>query len=104
MGVHDCGTDELKAPLSKIRAQSPRFLCFWRNLFDRLPFIVNRLAPHKMPNIFVKAAEFLLDLEKEFCVVDSRPDLQFIANDPLISEKRGDFCLVVPGYFFGIEV
>src|SRR5574337_206057 len=54
------------------------------------PAVADGVAIHEAPDVVVKTAEFLLQLDKGTCVANGGPDLQTIAHDAWILEQPGN--------------
>ena len=60
--------------------------------------------PDELPDVFVKSAEFIPDLDKRPGITDSGTDLQFVADNTGIVKQLPDLVLPVLCYFVEIEI
>src|SRR5437762_2704945 len=62
-----------------------------------------RLASYKAPDVFVEAAELLLNLKKQVRVADGRFDLQLIANNSRIAHQPRSIAIGVSSHTLRVE-
>src|SRR5438034_8326924 len=62
-----------------------------------------RLASYKAPDVFVEAAELLLNLKKQVRVADGRFDLQLIANNSRIAHQPCSIAIGISRHTLGVE-
>src|SRR5262249_13197239 len=102
-GVTDRGADEAETALLQILAHG---VGFWSAGMYRLgssPVIYFRPAFGEMPDVFIEAAEFLLDCQVSVRVGNGGGDFESVANDPGIFQQRADFLCVIPRDLFRVE-
>src|SRR5258705_87476 len=91
-GLHHRVTDrrahEVKAAFAEVFAQGVGFGRARRDLLEGFPSVSDRLAADELPEIRVETAEFFLHSEEGFRVLDRRVDLEPVADDAGVSEKR----------------
>jgi len=94
-GVTDGGTHEAEAAGFQVLAQRIRFRGACRKLARRRPMVLLRAAAYELPHVTVERAEFPLHGEKRGRVGNCGRDLQPVAHNPSVAQKRPHFTLVV---------
>ena len=79
--VADGGADEAEAAFFQVFAYGVGYLGGGWEAGMSFPRVLNGLAVHEGPDVFVEGAEFFLDLQESFCVADGGLDFQAIAYD-----------------------
>ena len=69
-GVADGGADEAEAAFFQVLTYGVGYLSGSWEANVRFPRVLNGLAVHEAPNVFVEGPEFFLDLKKSFRVAD----------------------------------
>ena len=90
VSVDNGAAHKLEASFDQVFAQSIRFSGGCRNLGKVFPAVYDRFSANKTPDVFVKRAEFALDLQKTFGVVDRCQDLEPVPDDAGILEDPLD--------------
>src|SRR5580704_19616049 len=91
--------DKTKAARLQILAQRVGFRRACWNLPRRLPIVFLRAPAHELPNVTVERSELMLHRKKRDSIRNRSRDLQAIAHDPGVAQKRVHFTLVVPRDF-----
>lgn len=69
-----------------------------------MPFVLDRLAIHKTPDVCVKAAVLFLDYQVSLGVFDCRINLLPVVDDVDVLQKLFNLCFVIDGDFGWVEV
>src|SRR5271156_2614177 len=101
--VTNSGPHEAKAARLQILAQRIRFRRARRDILRSLPIIFLRAPAHELPNVTVERSELPLQSKKCQSVRNRRRDLQTVAHNSSVTQKRAHFTLVVPRDFLRIE-
>src|SRR5881409_2914649 len=90
-GLHKCITNrrshKLEASFPEILAHRVGLRCARGNILQRLPFVLLWGAANKLPDIGIKTAELLLDLQETARIFDGSRNLEPVAHDTWIREK-----------------
>src|SRR5208283_3243910 len=93
--VTNGGADEAKTAGLQILAQRIRFRRARRNLPRRLPIIFLRTPANKLPNVAVERSELPLHCKKRRRNRNRRRNLQTVAHNPSVGQKRPHLTLVI---------
>ena len=95
-GIDSDGADKLEASFFHILGNQLRQGCLGWGLFVIQQVILNGFAIDKGPDIVIKAAKILLNLEKGLGIGSGRKDFQAVADNGWILQ---DFLQVLIGHF-----
>ena len=97
-GVADRRADEREPSSLQILAQHVRLTQARTGIseWDRHEFWIGR-PPGELPDVDVEAAKFFLNCQERLCILDSRGNLEAVADDPGVGEQFLDFAPVVAG-------
>src|SRR5699024_8346894 len=74
-----------------------------RNFIEALPIVLDRLAIHKGPDIGIKAAKFVLNVNKLLRVVNGGTNFKLVANNRRIVQQLPDLLVIKAGHLLHIE-
>src|SRR5699024_12408075 len=87
MGVHSGAAHKFEAAFFKVFAEAVGKRGSSRNFIEALPIVLDRLAIHKGPDIGIKAAKFVLNVNKLLRVVNGGTNFKLVANNRRIDRK-----------------
>ena len=82
VSVDDCAADELESAFLQVLAECVGFFAGRRNLLAGFPFVLLGLAVDELPNVFIKAAEFILNFQELLRVGDGGVCLLYTSPSP----------------------
>lgn len=103
-GITDDAADKLETPAFQVFAHGIGFGTAGRYLAELLPLVDDRLAACELPDISVKRAKFLLDLQEFLRIGDGAGDLAFVADDAWVLQELLNLLSVVFGDLDGVEI
>src|SRR5215469_657668 len=102
--VADGGTDEVEAAMLEVFAHVVALCSAGRDLLERTERVDARPAADELPDVAVEGSELFLNFEEGLGVGDGGANFQFVADDAVVVQQRGDFALVEAGYALGVKL
>ena len=85
--IADGRADKFETALEQVFTHGIGFFGRHRNVLHWFNFVIHLLPADKLPNIGIKRAEFFLNLQKLFSILDCRGNFEAIADNASISKK-----------------
>src|SRR3990172_5203468 len=79
-GITNRRADELESPFFQVFAHCIGFFCFRRYLRKKTELMTDWFTTDKLPDVFIEAAEFFLNLEHLLGIYDRCTNFQTVAN------------------------
>src|SRR3954447_20422137 len=104
VSVADSRTDKIEPALLQVLAHCIGLSGARRDVLERAPAILLGLPADELPDVTVKPAELVPQLQEGARILDRGLDLQAIADNRGVSEKLLHPFRIVPRDFLGVEV
>ena len=103
-GITDDAADKLETPAFQGLAHRIGFGTTGRYLAELFPLVHDRLAVRELPDVSVKRAIFLLNLQEVLRIGNGAGDLAFVADDAWVLQELLNLLSVIFGDPDGVEI